>query len=94
MNKTFLKYGWRPTCDLDVNSGLVMSCDVFCLHRNLVDPRLFIAVLDWLIRHSQVLVNSSNPITEVHLILGAARVALLRRINNFKQTLLQHYMKK
>lgn len=68
-----------PTCDLDIHGGLVMPCNVLCLHCNLINARFFIAVLDGLISHCQILVNGTNTITQVHLVLGATAVTLLGR---------------
>lgn len=67
----------RRTCDLDVHGGLVVPCNVFGLHCNLVNPRVLVAVLDGLVSHRQVLVNGSDSVTQVYLVLGAACVALL-----------------
>lgn len=67
----------RPTCDLDVHGGLVVPRHVLSLHRDLVNSWVFIAMLDGLICHRQVLVDGPKPIAEVHLVLCATGVALL-----------------
>lgn len=54
-----------------------MSRNVLRLHRHLVNAGLFVAMLDGLVGHRQVLVNGSNAVAEVYLIPGTARVALL-----------------
>lgn len=56
-----------------------MPCYVLCLHCDLVDSWVFIAMLDGFICHSQVLINGSNPITKVHLVPGTGGVTLVRR---------------
>lgn len=69
----------RLTCDLDVHGSLIMPCHILGLHCDLVNARVFIAMLDGLICHRQVLVDGSDPITEVHLVLGTAGVTLVGR---------------
>lgn len=67
------------TCDLNVHGGLVVPCHVLCLHCDLVNAWFFVAMLDGFICHRQVLVNGPNPVAEVHLVLGAAGVALCKQ---------------
>lgn len=54
-----------------------MSRHILSLHRDFVNAWIFVAMLDGLICHRQVLVDGPNPIAEVHLVLGAAGVTLL-----------------
>lgn len=72
------------TCDLDVHAGLVVPCHVLGLHCDLVNTWIFVAMLNGLICHCQVLVDSPNSVAEVHLILGATCVALLGTDKNFQ----------
>lgn len=66
----------RPTCDLDEHGGLIVARHVLCLHCDLVNARTFIAMLDGLICHCQILVDGPKPVSKVHLVLGATGVAL------------------
>lgn len=54
-----------------------MPRHVLRLHLHLVNAWVFVAMLDGLVRHRQVLVDGPHPVAEVHLILGAAGVALM-----------------
>lgn len=72
------------TCDLDVHRGFVVPRHILSHHCDLVDSWMFVAMLDGLIGHCQVLVDRSDPVTKVHLVLGAAGVALLGSIYHYQ----------
>ena len=74
----------RLTCDLDVHGGLVVPCDILSLHCNLVYAWLFVAMLNGFICHRQILVDGSDSVTQVHLVLGAAGVTLFGRNKGLK----------
>lgn len=71
-----------------------MSRHVLSLYCDLVNTRTFIAMLDGLICHCQVLVDGPDPIAEVHLVLGAASVALSGGNKRLYQTQIQWKEKK
>lgn len=62
-----------------------MAGAVLRFHRDSVHARAFVAVLDGLVRHRQILVNGSDPVAQIHLVLGAAGVALTAGAEHSKQ---------
>lgn len=60
-----------------------MSGHVLRLHLHLVNARVLVAMLDGLVRHRQVLVDGPKAVPQVHLVLGAAGVALTKEEGAF-----------
>lgn len=63
-----------------------MAGAVLRLHGDFVHARGFVAVLDGLVRHRQVLVDGPDAVAQIHLVLGAAGVALTAEGRGLKRS--------